>query len=54
MDKTQVGLVSFSDKATKEFDLGTYSRKEDLKQVRPDFELYPVKHFFVISYLLSD
>ena len=42
MDKTRVGLVSFSDKATNEFDLGSFRRKEDLKQVQTNFKLYPV------------
>ena len=32
-EKTRLGMVSFSDTAVKEFDLDTFKRKEDLKQV---------------------
>ena len=48
-EKTRIGMVSFSDTAVKEFDLDTFKRKEDLKQVS---KICNISKFFIYKFSL--
>ncbi len=50
-DKTNVGLVSFSDDAKVEFQLNTYQKKQDIKQV--SFSVTNVFSWSCISRFIS-